>query len=216
MVAKGECLLLWGSTGLCLTRLAFSGAGKGGPSKMKRALAEDLANESRSTHITVAADMVFSLSHYLSGVSILSTSTERYEELTNVSSDRHCRLRSSSERRFLGRDPIVRSLAASEDVQLAKARGHFVLQYGSYPYGVVEYVDDIGRTLQSSESCIALQTFCLLNGCLLGVLPQQSSCRLLRTRCPTSTGHAVLGKGGIGALQVPEGFPQALRIRHDP
>jgi brefeldin A-inhibited guanine nucleotide-exchange protein len=31
--------------------------------------AEELANESRSTHITVAADMVFSLSHYLSGVS---------------------------------------------------------------------------------------------------------------------------------------------------
>jgi hypothetical protein len=30
--------------------------------------AEDLANESRSTHITVAADMVFSLSHHLSGV----------------------------------------------------------------------------------------------------------------------------------------------------
>lgn len=29
---------------------------------------EELANESRSTHITVAADMVFSLSHYLSGV----------------------------------------------------------------------------------------------------------------------------------------------------
>lgn len=32
--------------------------------------AEELANESRSTHITVAADMVFSLSHYLSGVSV--------------------------------------------------------------------------------------------------------------------------------------------------
>jgi brefeldin A-inhibited guanine nucleotide-exchange protein len=31
---------------------------------------EELANESRSTHITVAADMVFSLSHYLSGVSV--------------------------------------------------------------------------------------------------------------------------------------------------
>jgi len=29
---------------------------------------EELANESRSTHITVAADMVFSLSHFLSGV----------------------------------------------------------------------------------------------------------------------------------------------------
>ncbi|KAG8874344.1 guanine nucleotide exchange protein for ADP-robosylation factor [Tulasnella sp. 331] len=48
-----------------------SGAGKGGPSKMKRLPAEDLANESRSTHITVAADMVFSLSHYLSGTAIV-------------------------------------------------------------------------------------------------------------------------------------------------
>jgi brefeldin A-inhibited guanine nucleotide-exchange protein len=31
---------------------------------------EELATESRSTHITVAADMVFSLSHFLSGVRI--------------------------------------------------------------------------------------------------------------------------------------------------
>ncbi|TFK55672.1 hypothetical protein OE88DRAFT_1652091 [Heliocybe sulcata] len=33
--------------------------------------AEELANESRSTHITVAADMIFSLSHYLSGTAIV-------------------------------------------------------------------------------------------------------------------------------------------------
>ncbi|KAH7930079.1 Sec7-domain-containing protein [Leucogyrophana mollusca] len=33
--------------------------------------AEELATESRSTHITVAADMVFSLSHYLSGTAIV-------------------------------------------------------------------------------------------------------------------------------------------------
>jgi len=33
---------------------------------------EDLANESRSTHITVATDMVFSLSHHLNGVRMLS------------------------------------------------------------------------------------------------------------------------------------------------
>ncbi|KZT24537.1 hypothetical protein NEOLEDRAFT_1094323 [Neolentinus lepideus HHB14362 ss-1] len=32
---------------------------------------EELANESRSTHITVAADMIFSLSHYLSGTAIV-------------------------------------------------------------------------------------------------------------------------------------------------
>lgn len=35
---------------------------------------EELANESRSTHITVAADMVFSLSHHLSGVCSSSSS----------------------------------------------------------------------------------------------------------------------------------------------
>ncbi|RXW25300.1 hypothetical protein EST38_g583 [Candolleomyces aberdarensis] len=34
-------------------------------------LNEELANESRSTHITVAADMVFSLSHYLSSTAIV-------------------------------------------------------------------------------------------------------------------------------------------------
>ncbi|KAG9219328.1 hypothetical protein CCMSSC00406_0001738 [Pleurotus cornucopiae] len=34
-------------------------------------LNEELANESRSRHITVAADMVFSLSHYLSGTAIV-------------------------------------------------------------------------------------------------------------------------------------------------
>jgi brefeldin A-inhibited guanine nucleotide-exchange protein len=37
-------------------------------SKIRKLPNEELANESRSTHITVAADMVFSLSHYLSGV----------------------------------------------------------------------------------------------------------------------------------------------------
>jgi len=41
-------------------------SGKKGRSK--KTLNEDLANESRSTHITVAADMVFSFSHNLSGV----------------------------------------------------------------------------------------------------------------------------------------------------
>lgn len=38
-------------------------------SRSRKPPTEELANESRSTHITVAADMVFSLSHYLSGVS---------------------------------------------------------------------------------------------------------------------------------------------------
>lgn len=40
-------------------------------SRSRKVPNEELANESRSTHITVAADMVFSLSHYLSGVSWL-------------------------------------------------------------------------------------------------------------------------------------------------
>ncbi|KIJ70020.1 hypothetical protein HYDPIDRAFT_164203 [Hydnomerulius pinastri MD-312] len=44
-------------------------AGKKGRSK--KLPNEDLANESRSTHITVAADMVFSLSHHLSGTAIV-------------------------------------------------------------------------------------------------------------------------------------------------
>ena len=43
-------------------------------SRSRKPPTEELANESRSTHITVAADMVFSLSHYLSGVS-------RYEHM---------------------------------------------------------------------------------------------------------------------------------------
>lgn len=41
-----------------------------GKSKSRKLPAEELANESRSRHITVAADMVFSLSHYLSGSAI--------------------------------------------------------------------------------------------------------------------------------------------------
>jgi brefeldin A-inhibited guanine nucleotide-exchange protein len=40
-------------------------------SRPRKVPTEELANESRSTHITVAADMVFSLSHYLSGVMFL-------------------------------------------------------------------------------------------------------------------------------------------------
>ena len=44
---------------------------------MKKMPTQDLANESRSTHITVAADMVFSLSHYLNGVSPFTSSFYR-------------------------------------------------------------------------------------------------------------------------------------------
>ncbi|KZS97559.1 Sec7-domain-containing protein [Sistotremastrum niveocremeum HHB9708] len=39
--------------------------------RQRKPPAEELAAESRSTHITVAADMVFSLSHYLSGSAIV-------------------------------------------------------------------------------------------------------------------------------------------------
>jgi hypothetical protein len=39
-------------------------------SRSRKVPSEELTNESRSTHITVAADMVFSLSHFLSGVCI--------------------------------------------------------------------------------------------------------------------------------------------------
>uniref|UniRef100_D8PRN3 SEC7 domain-containing protein n=1 Tax=Schizophyllum commune (strain H4-8 / FGSC 9210) TaxID=578458 RepID=D8PRN3_SCHCM len=44
---------------------------EGQKGRSKKLPAEALANESRSTHITVASDMVFSLSHYLSGTAIV-------------------------------------------------------------------------------------------------------------------------------------------------
>ncbi|KAG8949407.1 guanine nucleotide exchange protein for ADP-robosylation factor [Tulasnella sp. 424] len=73
-----------------------SGAGRGGPSKMKRLPAEDLANESRSTHITVAADMVFSLSHYLSGTAIVdfvqALSDVSWEEIVSSGTSQHPRM----------------------------------------------------------------------------------------------------------------------------
>ncbi|KAG9017973.1 guanine nucleotide exchange protein for ADP-robosylation factor [Tulasnella sp. 427] len=73
-----------------------SGVAKGGPSKMKRMPAEDLANESRSTHITVAADMVFSLSHYLSGTAIVdfvqALSDVSWEEIVSSGGAPHPRM----------------------------------------------------------------------------------------------------------------------------
>ncbi|CAE6422038.1 unnamed protein product, partial [Rhizoctonia solani] len=53
-----------------LERMALIGSKdetRRGKTKSRKLPAEELANESRSRHITVAADMVFSLSHYLSG-----------------------------------------------------------------------------------------------------------------------------------------------------
>ncbi|KAI0347121.1 Sec7-domain-containing protein [Trametopsis cervina] len=57
---------------------------------------EELANESRSTHITVAADMVFSLSHYLSGTAIVdfvrALCDVSWEEITSSGMSQHPRL----------------------------------------------------------------------------------------------------------------------------
>ncbi|KAH8105009.1 Sec7-domain-containing protein [Phellopilus nigrolimitatus] len=58
--------------------------------------AEELANESRSTHITVATDMVFSLSHYLSGTAIVefvrALSAVSWEEIQSSGLSEHPRL----------------------------------------------------------------------------------------------------------------------------
>ncbi|EGN93072.1 hypothetical protein SERLA73DRAFT_172424 [Serpula lacrymans var. lacrymans S7.3] len=58
--------------------------------------AEELANESRSTHITVAADMVFSLSHYLSGTAIVdfvqALCDVSWEEIQSSGLSQHPRL----------------------------------------------------------------------------------------------------------------------------
>ncbi|KIK93499.1 hypothetical protein PAXRUDRAFT_144955 [Paxillus rubicundulus Ve08.2h10] len=57
---------------------------------------EDLANESRSTHITVAADMVFSLSHHLSGTAIVdfvrALCDVSWEEIQSSALSHHLRL----------------------------------------------------------------------------------------------------------------------------
>ncbi|TFK43562.1 hypothetical protein BDQ12DRAFT_596918 [Crucibulum laeve] len=57
---------------------------------------EELANESRSTHITVAADMVFSLSHFLSGTAIVdfvqALSDVSWEEIQSSGLSQHPRL----------------------------------------------------------------------------------------------------------------------------
>lgn len=103
---------------------------------MKRLPAEDLANESRSTHITVAADMVFSLSHYLSGVScIVVTSLRR---LMGPITDCYRRVRSSPERRVMGRDSVIRPVTTPSSLQSAEAGRHFILQHEPHSYRVVK------------------------------------------------------------------------------
>ncbi|KAK7061698.1 protein transport protein sec71 [Favolaschia claudopus] len=57
---------------------------------------EELANESRSTHITVATDMVFSLSHFLSGTAIVdfvqALSDVSWQEIQSSGLSQHPRL----------------------------------------------------------------------------------------------------------------------------
>ncbi|KAJ3476149.1 hypothetical protein NLI96_g11367 [Meripilus lineatus] len=69
-------------------------AKKGGRSR--KPPTEELANESRSTHITVAADMVFSLSHYLSGTAIVefvrALCDVSWEEIQSSGMSQHPRL----------------------------------------------------------------------------------------------------------------------------
>ncbi|GJJ07601.1 hypothetical protein Clacol_001804 [Clathrus columnatus] len=64
--------------------------------RMKKPPNEALANESRSTHITVAADMVFSLSHHLSGSAIVefvqALSDVSWEEILSSGLSEHPRL----------------------------------------------------------------------------------------------------------------------------
>ncbi|KAF9259484.1 Sec7-domain-containing protein [Marasmius fiardii PR-910] len=64
--------------------------------RIRKLPTEELANESRSTHITVAADMVFSLSHYLSGTAIVdfvqALSDVSWEEIQSSGLSQHPRL----------------------------------------------------------------------------------------------------------------------------
>ncbi|KAF8639703.1 hypothetical protein AX17_000965 [Amanita inopinata Kibby_2008] len=70
-------------------------AGKRG-GRIRKLPTEELANESRSTHITVAADMVFSLSHFLSGTAIVdfvrALCDVSWEEIQSSGLSQHPRL----------------------------------------------------------------------------------------------------------------------------
>ncbi|KAL6299711.1 hypothetical protein BKA93DRAFT_741894 [Sparassis latifolia] len=64
--------------------------------RVRKPPTEELVNESRSTHITVAADMVFSLSHYLSGTAIVdfvrALCDVSWEEIQSSGLSQHPRL----------------------------------------------------------------------------------------------------------------------------
>ncbi|KAF8076350.1 hypothetical protein FPV67DRAFT_1407470 [Lyophyllum atratum] len=68
----------------------------GKKSRARKLPTEELANESRSTHITVAADMVFSLSHFLSGTAIVdfvqALSDVSWEEIQSSGLSQHPRM----------------------------------------------------------------------------------------------------------------------------
>ncbi|KAF7332149.1 Guanine nucleotide exchange factor [Mycena kentingensis (nom. inval.)] len=71
-------------------------ADAGRKGRARKVPTEELANESRSTHITVATDMVFSLSHYLSGTAIVdfvqALSDVSWDEIQSSGLSQHPRL----------------------------------------------------------------------------------------------------------------------------
>ncbi|KAJ6599098.1 hypothetical protein DFH09DRAFT_971185 [Mycena vulgaris] len=71
-------------------------ADSGRKGRARKLPTEELANESRSTHITVATDMVFSLSHFLSGNAIVdfvqALSDVSWEEIQSSGLSQHPRL----------------------------------------------------------------------------------------------------------------------------
>ncbi|KAF9569079.1 Sec7-domain-containing protein [Agrocybe pediades] len=71
-------------------------ADTGKKGRSRKVPTEELANESRSTHITVAADMVFSLSHFLSGTAIVdfvqALCDVSWEEIQSSGLSQHPRL----------------------------------------------------------------------------------------------------------------------------
>ncbi|KAG5637780.1 hypothetical protein H0H81_003281 [Sphagnurus paluster] len=94
----------WHEVLTCVSQLEhmqlISGSGElidsGRKSRTRKLPTEELANESRSTHITVAADMVFSLSHFLSGTAIVdfvqALSDVSWEEIKSSGLSQHPRM----------------------------------------------------------------------------------------------------------------------------
>lgn len=87
---------------------------------------EELANESRSTHITVAADMVFSLSHYLSGVRSQITAP-LHLLIFILLADSHRRLCPGADRCVMEGNSVLWNVSTSPPFQPAKACRNLVL-----------------------------------------------------------------------------------------